>query len=303
METCGKKPLVKRGSEKEVGIPRKKLKMDETVRENQSDTVGGCGRRLKNSYRKYISKCYGRRKKNTVIVKKRNEEVVSGDVTDKTDDFVVQQLSYGSDAFNKSFIMFLNENYGEGDEVSNSVNNKGEKLVVCNENDEEFEILEVLDEYLDEEFDVEVDVYDYENDDDNEDNQVNIEISKKEEEMKRKNLELKRREEGVRKKLKNYNSKSFTQTRIDERNMAKNLNISPLLKSEVGSRKSVKKSKEVIADEKEVFRFLGLPVAYSREGEVLAFFSGITLDEAGYIDDVAKEEGDVVSKILDILSI
>ena len=85
--------------------------------------------------------------------------------------------------------------------------------------------------------------------------------------------------------------------------MDKDLNISPLLKSEVGSRESVKKSKEVIADEKEIFRFVGLPSAYSREGEVLAFFSGITLDEAGYIDDVVKEEEDVISKILDIFGI
>ena len=99
METCGKKPLVKRGSEKEVGIPRKKLKIDETVlRENQSDTAGGCGRRLKNSYRRYISKCYGKRKENknfnTLIVKKKKKEVDSGNVTDNVDantidDFVV----------------------------------------------------------------------------------------------------------------------------------------------------------------------------------------------------------------------
>ena len=117
---------------------------------------------------------------------------------------------------------------------------------------------------------------------------------------------MKRRDERLKKKLKNYDVKSFTQTRIDERNMAKNLHILPLLKSEVGSRnnlKGVKESKEVMLDEKELFRFLGLPVAYSNEGEVLAFFSGITLDEAEYIDDVAKEEGDVVSKILDILSV
>ena len=117
METSGKKPLVKRGSEKEVGIPRKKLKIDETVlRENQSDTAGGCGKSWKNSYRRYKSKCYGRRKENnnfkTLIGKKKKKEVDSGNATDKVDantidDIVVQQPSFGSDAFNKRFVMFL----------------------------------------------------------------------------------------------------------------------------------------------------------------------------------------------------
>ena len=102
MATSGNKPLLKRGSEKEVGIPRKKLKIDETVlRENQSDTAGGCGKSWKNSYRRYKSKCYGRRKENnsfkTLIGKKRNEEVDSGNATGKDDaiidDFVVQQPS------------------------------------------------------------------------------------------------------------------------------------------------------------------------------------------------------------------
>ena len=119
METSGNKPLVKRGSEKEVGIPRKKLKIDETVlRENQSDTAGGCGKSWKNSYRRYKSKCYGRRKESnsfkTLIGKKRNEEVDSENATEKVDaiidDFVVQQPSFGSDAFNKRFVRFLNEN-------------------------------------------------------------------------------------------------------------------------------------------------------------------------------------------------
>ena len=127
MATSGNKPLLKRGSEKEVGILRKKLKIVETIlRENQSDTAGGCGRRLKNSYRRYISKCYGRRKENnnfnTLIVKKKKKEVDSGNVTDNVDantidDFVVQQPSYGWDAFNERFVRFLNEKYGEGDET------------------------------------------------------------------------------------------------------------------------------------------------------------------------------------------
>ena len=90
--------------------------MDETVRENQSDTAGGCGRRLKNSYRRYISKCYGKRKENknfnTLIVKKKKKEVDSGNVTDNVDantidDFVVQQPSYGWDAFNNRFVSNL----------------------------------------------------------------------------------------------------------------------------------------------------------------------------------------------------
>ena len=38
MATSGNKPFLKRGLEKELGIPRKKLKIDETVLcENQSD--------------------------------------------------------------------------------------------------------------------------------------------------------------------------------------------------------------------------------------------------------------------------
>ena len=118
MATSGNKPLVKRGSEKEVGIPRKKLKMDESVRENQSDTAGGCGKSWKNSYRRYKSKCYGRRKENnsfkTLIGKKRNEEVDSGDGTDKVDantidEIVVQQPSFGSDAFNEGFVSDSNK--------------------------------------------------------------------------------------------------------------------------------------------------------------------------------------------------
>ena len=48
---------------------------------------------------------------------KANKEVVSEDITDKTDDIVVRRLSYGSNAFNNSHTALLN-NYGEGDEVS-----------------------------------------------------------------------------------------------------------------------------------------------------------------------------------------
>ena len=117
MATSGNKPFLKRGLEKELGIPRKKLKIDETVlRENQSDKAGGCGRSWKNSYRRYKSKCYGRRKENnsfkTLIGKKRKEEVDIGDGTDKVDantidEIVVQQPSFGSDAFNKRFVSNL----------------------------------------------------------------------------------------------------------------------------------------------------------------------------------------------------
>ena len=42
------------------------------------------------------------------MAKKRNEEVDSGNATEKNantiDDFVVQQPSFGSDAFNKRFV-------------------------------------------------------------------------------------------------------------------------------------------------------------------------------------------------------
>ena len=58
-----------------------------------------------------------------------NEEVVSEDITDKTDDIVVRRLSYGSNAFNNSHTALLN-NYGEGDEVSKPANDEEEKLVV-----------------------------------------------------------------------------------------------------------------------------------------------------------------------------
>ena len=88
METSGNKPLVKRGSEKEVTSQK--------------------GR--------YKSKCYGRRKENnnlkTLIGKKKKKEVDSGNATDKVDantidDFVVQQPSFGSDAFNERFVSNL----------------------------------------------------------------------------------------------------------------------------------------------------------------------------------------------------
>ena len=287
----------RRDLEKEVSVPKKKMKMDESLlQENKSDTAGCSGRRLKNSYRKYIFRCHGRRKKNTAVIKKTNEEVVSEDITDKTDDIVVRRLSYGSNAFNNSHTTLLN-NYGEGDEVSKPANDGEEKLVVCNGNKEVSDRVEVVDEYLDDGFELEFDVYDYEKDD-NEDNQINIETLRKEEEMKRIN-ELTRIEKGVKKKLKDFELKSLTQARIEERNMDKDLNISAVLKSEFGRRESVKKFKEVI-HEKEIFRFVGVPSAYSKEGEVLAFMSGITRDEADYIDDVVKEKEDVMSKILNI---
>ena len=61
---------------------------------------------------------------------KTNEEVVSEDITDKTDDIVVRHVSYGSHAFNNSHTALLN-NYGEGDEVFKPANDEEEKLVVC----------------------------------------------------------------------------------------------------------------------------------------------------------------------------
>ena len=84
METSGNKPLVKRGSEKEVTSQK--------------------GR--------YKSKCYGRRKESnsfkTLIGKKRKEEVDIGDDIDKVDantidEIVVRQPSFGSDACNERF--------------------------------------------------------------------------------------------------------------------------------------------------------------------------------------------------------
>ena len=98
----------RRDLEKEVSVPKKKMKFDESLlQENKSDTAGCSGRRLKNTYRKYISRCHGRRKKNTAVIKKTNEEVVSEDITDKTDDIVVRHVSYGSHAFINSHTALL----------------------------------------------------------------------------------------------------------------------------------------------------------------------------------------------------
>ena len=128
-------------------------------RENQSDEIirgaGKGGRSRKSSYQRYKSGFYGSRKGRNnfkiLIGKKRKEEVDVGDDTDKVDaktveEIVVRQPSFGSDAFNESFVRFLNEKYGEGGEVSNSepVENKRGKIVIVNDNDEEmFEVLEV----------------------------------------------------------------------------------------------------------------------------------------------------------------
>ena len=173
MAASGNRPFLKRGLEEELDIARKKLKIDEAelLCKNQSDKAGR-GRSWKNSYRRYKSKCYGRRKESnsfkTLIGKKRKEEVDIGDDTDKVDantieEIVVRQPSFGSDAFNERFDRFLNEKFGEGGEVSNSepVENKGGKIVIVNDNDEEiFEVLEAPEEYLvDEEYDVEEDIY------------------------------------------------------------------------------------------------------------------------------------------------
>ena len=51
---------------------------------------------------------------------------------------------------------------------------------------------------------------------------------------------MKRRDVVFKRKLKNYDVKSFTQTKIDERSLAKNLRIPSLLKSEVGGSKNMK---------------------------------------------------------------
>ena len=147
MATSGNRPFVKRCLEEEVGIPNKRLKIDETelFRKNQIDKRSRC---WKTSYQRYKSKCYGRRKESnsfkTLIGKKRKEEVDIGDDTDKVDantidEIVVRQPSFGSDAFNERFVRFLNEKFGEGGEVSNSepVENKGGKIVIVNDNDEE----------------------------------------------------------------------------------------------------------------------------------------------------------------------
>ena len=162
---------MERGLEEELDIARKKLKIDEAelLCKNQSDKAGR-GRSWKSSYQKYKSGFYGSRKgRNSfkiLIGKKRKEEVDIGDEkvdADTIDEIVVRQPSFGSDAFNERFVRFLNEKYGEGGEVSNSepVENKGEKIVVVNDNDEEiFEVLEAPEEYLvDEEYDVEEDIY------------------------------------------------------------------------------------------------------------------------------------------------
>ena len=113
-------------------------------------------------------------------------------------------MSYGSNAFNNSHTALLNK-YGEGDEVFELSNDEEEKLVVCDENKEVSDRVEVVDESLDDEVDVEFNVYEHEKNG-NEDNQI-IETLRKEEEMKRIN-ELTRIEKGVKKKLKDFELKS-----------------------------------------------------------------------------------------------
>ena len=123
--------------------------------------------------------------------------------------------------------------------------------------------------------------------------------------MKKRDEEIKKRDEVLNRKLKIFDVKSYTQTKIEEKCLAKNMRIPPLLKSKVGGRNNIKvieESEDDKADDKELYRYLGLPVAYGDECEALAGFRGITLDEADYIDDMTKEPGEKVIKVLNILS-
>ena len=191
----------RRELEMEVSVPTKRRKFDESLlQENKSNTAGCSGRRSINAFRKYISRCHGRRKKNSAVMKKTNEEVVSKDITEKTKDTVVRCLSYGSNTFNNSDTALLN-NYGGEDEVSEVSNDEEEKLVDGDEKKEVSDRVEVVDESLDDEVDVELNANDDEKDG-NEDNQI-IETLRKEEEMKRIN-ELTKIEKGVKKKLKYF---------------------------------------------------------------------------------------------------
>ena len=217
MATSGNRPFLKRCLEKELGIPNKRLKIDETELfcENRSDKafrgVGRGERSWKSSYQRYKSRYYGSRKERnsfkTRIGKKRKEEVDIRDDIEKVDadtieEIVVWQPTTGSEAFNEGFVSDLNEieAFGEGGEVSNSVSveDKGGKIIIFNDDDEEiFEVLEVietfddkLEEYLeDEEYDFDENNYNYGFGEDTEDNEIttkNDEISKKDEEMKKK---------------------------------------------------------------------------------------------------------------------
>ena len=127
MAASGNRPFLKRGLDEELGIARKKLKIDEAelLCKNQSDKAGR-GRSWKSSYQKYKSGFYGSRKgRNSfkiLIGKKRKEEVDIGDDTDKVDadtieEIVVRQPSFGSDAFNEGSVSDFNkiEAFGEED--------------------------------------------------------------------------------------------------------------------------------------------------------------------------------------------
>ena len=113
MAASGNRPFLKRGLEEELGIARKKLKIDEAelLCKNQSDKAGR-GRSWKSSYQKYKSGFYGSRKGRnsfkTLIGKKRKEEVDIGDDIEKVDantieEIVVWQPTSGSEAFNEGF--------------------------------------------------------------------------------------------------------------------------------------------------------------------------------------------------------
>ena len=159
MSTSGNRPFVKRCLEEELGIPYKRLKIDETelFRKNQSDktVIGvGRGRCWKTSYQRYKSRYYGSRKERnsfkTRIGKKRKEEVDIRDDIEKVDadtieEIVVWQPTTGSEAFNEGFVSDFNkiEAFGEGGEVSDSVSGEDEavNISICNNQDEE--VLEV----------------------------------------------------------------------------------------------------------------------------------------------------------------
>ena len=97
MAASGNRPFLKRGLEEELGIARKKLKIDEAelLCENQSDKAGRCGRSWRNSYRRYKSRSGSRKERNSfknIIGKKRKEEVDIRDDTDKVDADTIEEI-------------------------------------------------------------------------------------------------------------------------------------------------------------------------------------------------------------------
>ena len=174
---------MKRCLEKELNLSNKRFKIGEETElfcEIQSKkvvrVVGRSGRNWKSSYERYRSSYYGNRKERNIVKSRignkskegngmkenienveysedtvNSENIVDIENTDSVtiEELVVWQPTVGSDAFNEGFeVSDLNdiEAFVEEGEVFNSVSGDDEGVnIICNNEDEEvFEVLEVL---------------------------------------------------------------------------------------------------------------------------------------------------------------